>query len=144
MTAKLCCWFKISRAWRIHLHVTEVSSLSILNDQHLRVFCHEWPPLSRTKTVQMCRKGFIQDQPLLSERPGEKCDVVMEMQGRLKRTCISGSRAGMVSNDVIYLSSQAHCLICLILWDFPNTKCSFCSSLNDHICLLLIQINGGS
>lgn len=62
-------------------------------------------------------------------------DVVLEMKGGLKRTGISGSRAGMVSNDVIYLSSQAHCLICLILWDFPNTKFSFCSSLNGHICL---------
>lgn len=66
------CWFKVSRAWRIHLHITEVNSLEILSDQHSRVFCPEWPLLFRTKKIQICRKDFIIDLPLLSERPGEK------------------------------------------------------------------------
>lgn len=57
----------VLRAWRIRLHVTEVNSLEILSAQHSRVFCPEWPRLSRTKKIQICK-----ERPLLCERPGEK------------------------------------------------------------------------
>lgn len=57
----------VLRAWRIRQHVTEVKSLEILSAQHSRVFCPEWPHLSRTKKIQICK-----ERPLLCERPAEK------------------------------------------------------------------------
>lgn len=119
----------VLRAWRIRLHVAEVKSLEILSAQHSRVFCPEWPHPSRTKKIQICK-----ERPLLCERPGEKSVMWFWRwkAGWKELASVALKQAWWV---LTWFSSQTHCLICLILKDFPYTKCSVYSSLIGHICL---------